>query len=168
VSDQRLAARLKRIETGQVIAPAGPMLPVLQSASAPNLRRREVLCNATYPLSILLAFCLGMLTVVVARYVRFQLFGGGTQGVEPMVDYLLMDAAMSIALSFVIGQICNLRALALMSAKGLGIAVCGLLTMRMAVHQFPGLRGAMFSPDWVDGVTRATQANSILFLTFSG
>ncbi|MFT4782307.1 MAG: hypothetical protein ACI9IV_000033 [Paracoccaceae bacterium] len=167
MGDQRFAARLKRIEAGQVIAPAGLMPPVLHSARARNLRRGEVLRNATYPLSILLAFCLGMLTVVIARYVRFQLFGVETQGAEPVVDHLLMDAAMSIALSFVIGQISNLRAPALMSAKGLGIAVCGL-TMHMAVHRFPGLWGAMFSPDWVEGVKRATQANSILFLTFSG
>mgnify|MGYP001796857607 CR=1 FL=1 len=61
--DHRFAERIKRIEAGEQWDPEG----VLTSRHHPQRKKRskkgEVAGNALYPLSIVMAFVLGMLTV---------------------------------------------------------------------------------------------------------
>ena len=120
-----------------------------------------------YPFSILLAFALGILTVVIARWARFQLFGLPGNAAEDFSSMVAMDAIMSSMIGFLIRQMTNLKSPIHLSAKGFGITA-GVLCMHMAVHQMPGLWAILFSPEWVKSVVQTTSPTGILFFEFGG
>lgn len=163
MTDQAFQDRLSRINKGQQWAPEGVLMPT--QTLKQRQRKASMLGNAGYPFSIVLAFGLGMLTVVIARWARFQLFAGGDAGGDILMDNLIIDAAMSSGLAFVIRMMTNLTSPIHLSAKSFGITAC-VLTMHMAVHRFPDLWAVLFSPDWVKTVISQTEANGILFFTF--
>ncbi|MBM7067529.1 hypothetical protein [Actibacterium sp. 188UL27-1] len=165
--DHRFAERIKRIEGGTQWEPDGVLLPDRSVDRKKRSKKGEVASNAAYPLSIVLAFVLGMLTVLIARYVRFQMFGMPGGGGDVLADHLFMDAAMSSCIGFLIRMVTNMKSPIHMSAKGFGITA-GVLTMHMAVHRMPDLFERLFSPDWVYQVIATTEPNGFLFFTLGG
>ncbi|MEL6521969.1 MAG: hypothetical protein AAFQ66_13460 [Pseudomonadota bacterium] len=165
--DHRFAERIKRIETGDQWEPDG----VLHSKRPEKRKKRsqsaEMTSNAMYPLSIAAAFVLGILTVLIARYVRFQLFGMPGGGEDVLADQLLMDAVMSSVIGMAIRMATNMTSAIHTSAKGFGITT-GVLTMHMAVHRMPDLFEMMFSREWVLAVISTTDPNGVLFFSFGG
>lgn len=161
---QSFEERIGRITAGQQWEPEGVI--VAQHTSRKKKARKSLFGNAGYPLSIVMAFVLGILTVVLARYCRFHLFGVEQSG-DIIADHLIMDAAMSSGLAFVIRMATNLKSPVHLSAKSFGITA-GVLTMHMAVHRFPEIFDFLFSPQWTDLVIASTEANGILFFSFGG
>lgn len=156
--------RLARISSGRQFVPDGVVVARPRAVPA---KKAPHLGNALYPLSIVMAFFLGLFTLFASRYARFHLLGGAGAGADVLADYLAMDMAMSMVVSFVIRMATNMKSPEHLAAKGLGIGVAALC-MHMAVHRAPGLFGLIFSDAWVRGVIASTQPNSILFLTIGG
>jgi len=185
-SFQERLARINASKDDPVMAPATPgaagvhvpdfadLQAIAPSDGQPRYKLRKpskaqisgILYNARYPLAIALSFLLGMLTVVLARYARYHLFGLDPNG-GGLEDGLFIDAGLSAALAFVIREAFDMKDPMYLSAKSAGITAC-VLTMHLAVHRWPGFWDMLFSVEWTDMVLDSTLPNGILFFSVVG
>jgi len=117
--------------------------------------------NIRYPAAIVGAFVVGMISVFVARYVRFHLGMGGLAG-EDADTMMLIDAAMGIGAGFVLRMIFHFEAKVFQTAQAAGV-VAMIAVMHNFVHWAPGVFDVIFAPDWTREVITTTEPNSILF-----
>ncbi len=145
---------------------------VMQAAPAPRQRPSEPVKlndwreNIKYPLSFVGAFLIGMVSVFIARFVRFHTTGGGLTDELGGELFLILDGAMALAIGFALRMAFNIHGKEHVMAKTAGILALGT-TMHNLVHMQPELWAAMFSPEWVEEVTYFTDPNTIIFRGYS-
>jgi len=117
--------------------------------------------NFMYPLSLIGAALVGMLAVVLSRYVRFHLLGGSLAGDDADIA-MLMDGALAAGCSFLLFTVLRFGGAAHKAAQTFGIAAM-ILVMHNFVHWMPKAFDLTFSPKWTSEVIAMTEPNSLLF-----
>ena len=127
--------------------------------SEPVRRQRvaDVAGNATYPLAMFACFLIGLATIVLLRWLRFQLSGE----IDPNAGLGVMDALLIGGVTMATREVMNFRQPAFTAANVLGICM-GMLTVHNFVHVMPDLFASMFSEDWVDVMVYETAFPSIM------
>ena len=153
-------ARLARINTGQTTVANNVQVPKRREY-VQLTRGQEIRENAKYPLSIVGAFFLGGLAILIGRYARFHLMGVDVVGADLMTSTMI-DLGFAAGIAFVIRSALDFEEPVHLDAKSMGITAT-VATMHNAVHADPGLWATVFSEEWVSTVTTITQPNSIYF-----
>jgi hypothetical protein len=117
--------------------------------------------NAGYPLSVLVAFILGLLSNAIARLAAFMSQGlpDGTANTDHL---MVMDFVTAMMLSVVIGACLGMNIRKFMVARSLGV-VGGMLGLHNAVHIWPWLFEPVFTKLWVGYILSSTEARSLLW-----
>jgi hypothetical protein len=160
------AARIARIEKG--IGSSKTTIYVgLDETYAVQYRQRgnggalDLARNAGYPLSVLLAFCIGIVSNVIARLAAFLSQGLPETGAN--ADYMMMmDFITAMMLSVVIGACVGMNIRNFMAARSLGV-VAGMFGLHNAVHLWPWAFEPVFSKLWVGYILSSTEARSLLW-----
>ncbi|MDA8585490.1 hypothetical protein N9L47_04375 [Rhodobacteraceae bacterium] len=117
--------------------------------------------NFRYPAALVGAALVGMLAVLVARYVRFQLLGGSLAGDDADIT-MVIDGAIAAGCSFVLFGILRFHGTDYKAAQSFGI-IAMVLGMHNLVHSVPSAFNLVFSQGWTNEVIAYTEPNSILF-----
>lgn len=117
--------------------------------------------SMAYPMSIIWAFVIGLLAVIIARCVRYWLAAGTLTGEDADI-MMAIDGGLSLAVGFVLTQMFRVKGKAQETAKTVGIVVM-VGMMHNMVHAWPGLFEMTFSPEWVSDVIETTEPKSFLF-----
>ncbi len=160
------AARIARIEKG--IGSSKTTLYVgLDETYAVNYGKRgasgkfQMARNASYPLTIAMAFCVGLLSNAIARLAAFLSTGLPKGNVN--LDYLaMMDFVTAMMLSLVIGAVLGMNIRNFMAARSLGV-VAGMLGLHNAVHLWPDLFARIYTTPWVGYILSTTEPRSLLW-----
>lgn len=118
--------------------------------------------NARYPARIVGAFLLGLVAVLISRYVRYHMNGGALGGEGADVS-MILDGTMAAATGFALRQAFKFEAKVFLSAFNVGVTAM-ILLMHNLVHVAPEAFGVAFSDEWVQVVIEQTEPNSILFM----
>lgn len=113
------------------------------------------------PASIVFAFLLGMLAVLITRYARYSMTGSTLTGEDADIT-MAIDAGLALAIGFVLKLLFRLTGKVQETAKTLGVFAM-ICAMHNLVHSWPGAFEIAFSPEWVTEVIETTEPNSILF-----
>ena len=130
-------------------------------------RRRQtsglvaLLLNASYPLSMVMAFGLGFLAFAIGRYIRFHLTGVGETPPDPDME-MVLQLGTGLAIAAVLGAVDQMKAFEYLIAKSLGV-VAGLLAFHNLVHVYPDQFKLLFSPIWVTKMVTTTEPFSLLW-----
>lgn len=158
--------RLKRISAGgpntmgQVYVGPPDISAGRKNGKKRKLSDRDALDNVLYPLSLIGAFIIGTISIVLARLARYHLFGSGLTG-ENADLWLIIDGIVAMGIVISLRSVFRSKGKTLEAAKALGI-VAMALTMHNFVHLNPNLFNTIFSPEWTAQVTAATKENSLL------
>lgn len=117
--------------------------------------------NFKYPAAIVGAAFVGMLAVLISRYVRFQLLGGSLAGEDADIT-MMIDGGIAAACSFALFGMMRFSGPEFKAAQSVGIAIM-ILGMHNLVHAAPSVFKLAFSEGWTDEVVAYTEPNSILF-----
>ena len=117
--------------------------------------------NFKYPAAIVGAAIVGMLAVLISRYVRFQLLGGSLAGEDADIT-MMIDFAIAGACSFALFGMMRFSGPEFKAAQTVGIAIM-VMGMHNLVHAVPSVFNLTFSPQWTEDVVAYTEPNSILF-----
>lgn len=150
--DDKFKARLDRVADAR--APFDASKPYV--SPVPDWRD-----TVGYPVAILGGFLVGILAVVFARYVRFQVLGSGLAGDDPDIT-MVIDATLAGACSFFVFALLRIDGAAVKASQTLGI-VAMVIAMHNVVHAVPGLFSVAFSKSWTENVVASTKPNSVLF-----
>ncbi|NSX55339.1 hypothetical protein [Parasulfitobacter algicola] len=152
--------RLARIN-GPQSAQSMPQNMVTQpsQSKARKVHKEPMLGNFGYPLSIIGAFLLGMICVLISRWARFHIAIGEPTAIS--YDALVIEGLLAGGIAFIMRHAFNLEDPIHISAKGFGItAMIGL--MHNLVWYFPTAFELIFSPEWVELVLDQTEINSFM------
>lgn len=156
--------RLQRIDAGDTICGDEALVPLSVArafAKKRNKRSLGIVGNLFYPLTIVFAFALGMVSVVLGRLARYH--AAGADNPELDVDMLLaMDVGMAAMVAFALRMMFNLDSKVHMSAKTAGIMVM-VATMHNAVHAYPEMTALVFSEDYVAQTIEFTEPKTVIF-----
>ncbi|WP_213545914.1 hypothetical protein [Vannielia litorea] len=152
-------SRITRINKGKQWAPDGVVHAPIQAARRKG--RRGPVARLFHGISLPMAFGLGLIAMLVARYARLAV-SGVPEGGGVLTETLLIDAVLALVLSFVLAQIVSMRSIPQVMVSALGVAT-GALTMHMAVHRAPDLFVQIFGPAWVNAVVTTTDPNMVLY-----
>jgi hypothetical protein len=160
------AARIARIEKG--IGSSKTTIYVgLDESYAVTYRARgnggklDMARNAALPLTVLIAFGVGVLSNTLARLAAFLSQGLPEPGIN--VDYMMMmDFITAMMLSLVIGACLGMNIRNFMVPRSLGV-VAGMLGLHNAVHVWPWLFEPVFSKLWVGYILTSTEARSLVW-----
>ena len=122
-------------------------------------RAGRALINTAYPLTIIGAFVVGCLTVMLARWVRLSIFGIDELA-SGFTIQLGVELVMIAALIFVIANMFRMERPEFLAAKANG-ALIMVFGMHNLVHLNPGFFAAVFSPEWVDQILTSTAFRTI-------
>ncbi|MGI3185301.1 hypothetical protein [Nioella aestuarii] len=147
IVDSSFSERVARIEARRAKAPDTP-------------RRKPRGDGIFYVLSLVAAFCVGMLVVVAARYARFHLTGVTPGSAHLNSSNLMVDMGLAFLAGFILQQIFHFKRPEHTAAKTVGMFAAAF-TMHMAVHAFPGLFALLFSETWVHHVIRLTDPTKL-------
>lgn len=117
--------------------------------------------NLKYPGAIVGSAVVGMLAVIVARYVRFQMLGGSLAGDDADIT-MAIDAGIGAACGFLLFAMLRFDGKEFKAAQTFGIFAM-IMVMHNLVHYMPGVFSAVFSEEWTEEVIAYTEPNSILF-----
>lgn len=162
---QDFQARLARL--------GGATQPAQQVASDENIvsaapvstRRFETFDDSfqgriAYPLSILWAFCFGILSVFLARLVIAHM-GGAPDGAEAISLYLIdlaVAAGTLFALNIAMRNVDKIKSTA--GLIGLFVAVT---TMHNLFWMFPEFFSLLYGEEWVDALLKRSEPSSLYF-----
>ena len=131
------------------------------TAQAERGSRPDWVSNLGYPASILGACILGLITVVMSRYVMFHLNGVPDPNADPDMT-MLIDGGLAFGIAFVLRSAFHLTTKEHLLAKTVGIWIA-LTCMHNLVHAYPTAWAYAFSPEWVAGTTDMTEPSSFFF-----
>ena len=154
MSQDVFAARLARLDGAQT------QLKDSQKVAAQTARGRvpEWVRNMGYPGSLVGAFLIGILTVLLSRYVMFHLNGVPDPDADADMT-MLIDGGLAAVLAFMIRSALNMTSKEHLACKAAGIWIA-LTGMHNAVHAFPTVWATAFSPEWVERTTEMTEPRS--------
>ncbi|MEP5759682.1 MAG: hypothetical protein ABJ327_10355 [Litoreibacter sp.] len=158
---QEFQERVERIQDthAHLMQEMARMKPQLTPVEEMSLKYAR---NAGYPLSIIGAFALGMLSVLVGQFVRVNLVGLGNQD---NLWLALADLAMASMIIFSVRNMFRLPIKELLTAQTIGITVM-FLCLHNFVHVAPFPFAVLMSPEWVDAIRMDTHFGSIRLGTF--
>ncbi len=148
--------RLDRIQTSRssVLLDLLRLEPGLDPIEQASLQFAK---NSIYPLSLIGAFLLGMLSVVIGQFVRVNLIGVG----QPDQLWLAVaDLIMATMIIFSIKSMFHLPLKELVTAQTLGIVLM-FLVLHNFVHLAPFPFAVLMSPEWVDGVISSSHIGTL-------
>jgi hypothetical protein len=117
--------------------------------------------NIRYPALIVGAFVLGLVAVVMSRWVRFHMSGRAVEDAYSDLN-MMIDGGMAFAIGFVLRMLFNVEGKEFIAAKTVGIFVM-VSSMHNLVHAAPGAFTSAFSPEWVDAVVTTTDPSTVIF-----
>lgn len=166
-NQEEFAARLARVRDGApntkgtVFVGQDERHHLTRSAPVKQSRGKEIASNGLYPLSLVAAFCLGLLAVALGQYARFQLAQGQAQLEDADLE-MMLTAGIGILLSFVLAQVFRLTSKThkAMQSAGVFAMVCAFHNL---AHWFPGPMTVLFSQEWVAQVQLEAPKNSARF-----
>ncbi len=159
--------RLKRISSGGANTMSQVYVGPAEETQSGAPRKRAVSALPSlreiigFPVSIVGAFLIGMLAVMITRWARYTIAGGTLTGEDADIT-MAIDAGVALAIGFVLKLMFRFSGKAQETAKTVGIFVM-IAVMHNLVHSWPGAFEKAFSPDWVTAVIETTEPNSILF-----
>lgn len=139
--------RLDRIQSTRAmfLLNLNRMQPILDPIEEASLHFAK---NAVYPLSLIGAFLLGMLSVVIGQFVRVNLIGVG----QPDQLWLAVaDLIMATMIIFSIKSMFHLPFKELVTAQTLGIVIM-FMTLHNLVLLAPFPFAILMSPEWVQAI----------------
>jgi hypothetical protein len=120
----------------------------------------SVFGNALYPMTLALAILVGVVAQFGTRWL--MLVSDTPAAIAENIDYqLIMDFALAMMLSSVIGVFCRFGIRDYIGLRTFGILV-GMIAGHNLVHMFPRFFETLYSPAWVGSVINSTEANSLL------
>lgn len=131
------------------------------TAQAQRGSRPEWVSNLGYPASIVGACLLGLITVVMSRYVMFHLNGAPDPDADADMT-MLIDGGLAFGIAFVLRNAFHMTAKEHLLAKTVGIWIA-LTCMHNLVHAYPTVWSHAFSPEWVTRTTDMTEPRSFFF-----
>lgn len=159
------SARLARIQAGKgqqtVMVGHDERIVLERKQSVPVSRRREVAGNLVYPASLAGAFLLGMFAVAFGHYVRFVVTSGQGELPDATLE-MLLASVIGICIAFALAQMFRLTSKEHkgMQSAGVFLMVC---TFHNLSHWTPAAMGAVFSAEYVAGVTVMTRPDTFRF-----
>ena len=122
---------------------------------------KALVVNALYPLSVLAAVGLGVVSHGLVLIARYQIQGLPNPKANPDIE-MVAQLVMAFSLAMVLGYLIGLRAKNLTKLKSLGAAL-GLLFFHNVVHLYPQLFDVLCSKSWVNYVITHTHAHSMVW-----
>ena len=122
---------------------------------------RALAQNAMYPISMVAAVLLGMVSHCIGQIARFHVQGMPNLNANPDID-MLGQVILGIVIAIALGYVFGLQSKSFTTLKSTG-AVLGVLFMHNAVHLFPGLFANATSAMWVNQIVSHTQPYSMLW-----
>ncbi len=153
--------RLKRIDQGEQYV-AEYLIPKDLRRARKIERQRIIRMGAV--LSFLLLFFVGMVSVFLIRYGRFQVFGIDRADLTTL-EGLIMDGGGSMLMVVTVMVTTKLNSWIMMLSQVAG-AAASFLGMHWAVHRFPEFFADIFSLQWLYMVLRSTDPEMLLKMTF--
>jgi hypothetical protein len=166
-NEEIFAARVARIQSGAahtkgtIFVGQDEQLQRGRPEVVKQARSREIAGNAAYPLSLLGAFGLGMLAVLLGYYARYQLMAGQTELEDADLE-MALSGVIGIALSFVLAQMFRITSKEHKALQGAGVFVM-VCSFHNLAHWVPGPMALAFSPEYVAQVQTGTPPNSARF-----
>jgi hypothetical protein len=163
------SARLARIESG--IGSSKTTLYVgMDETYAVTYGRRgrqrgnpvaDSIRNMLYPLSVVVAFCIGVVAHGAALLLDFRLNGLPTS-TDNIDIQMAINFVAALAVSSVLGVCFRIGVRDFLIVRVMGI-VAGVLLLHNLVHAYPDHFAPVFSELWVSHVVSSTDANSIVW-----
>ena len=153
---QEFQGRLDRIQSSRTL-----FLNNLQSVS-PNLDPIEeaslqLAKNSIYPLSLIGAFLLGMLSVLIGQFVRVNLIGAGHQD---QLWLAVADLVMATMIIFSVKNMFHLPIKELIPAQTVGVMLM-FITLHNFVLLAPFPFAILMSPEWVQSIQDGTHLGTL-------
>lgn len=158
------AARLARVQSGGLGCSRTIFVGVDEAYYIPTRDRPKpraagsLLVNLAYPLSFVLAICLGLISDAAGRLLRFGLM---PQLRPEAASEMLINAGLGLAIGLLLAILCRLKTTQHRVLLVIGVLVGGM-TFHNLVHAAPRLFDLLFSPLWVAEVLRSTEPHSLL------
>lgn len=121
----------------------------------------EILSNAMFPVSLVVCFLIGVLAVLITKWVRFQLTDPVAAPLAPDID-MVVEFLGALVVTTLISQFGGMREAEQKLARVLGV-VAGMLCLHNLVHLYPEVFSVLFSDIWVSRVLTTTKPYSILW-----
>lgn len=112
--------------------------------------------NALYPLSVIAAFFVGVLSILIVRHVRFHLLGE----IDAQSWTFVGDILIAMGGTWAIMQLLRFNDKVYKAAQTLGVFFA-FLTMHNLAFWAPNVMSFLFSPDWVAWQQENAQPNSL-------
>lgn len=164
---EAFAARLARVQVGgpntnrTIFIGQDEQVHLGKKVVVKQSKSREFAGNAVYPLSLIGAFCLGLVAVALGFYARYQLMAGQAELEDADLE-MALSGVIGIALSFVLAQMFRLT-----SKEHKAMQSAGVFVMVCAFHNFafwaPGPMTLLFSPEYVARIQTEAPPNSARF-----
>ena len=160
------AERLARLQSGSGVSKATVFVgtdetfDLARPEPKKRVRHSEVLENALYPLSIVGAFAIGLLSVAFGKYARFHVAKGYSLE-DPDLD-MLLTLGLGLLLSFVLSQMFRLTSVEYKAAQSAGVFAMVCVFHNFA-HWAPGPMAVLFSSDHVAAIQSEAAPNSVFF-----
>ena len=113
-----------------------------------------------FPFAVAGAFTIGLIAVIVARFIRVMAYGGVLAG-ENADMLMIIDAGIALVAASLLRWMFRFqgRGMGWVSAVGIVAMVC---LMHNLVHMEPDIFAIAFPAEWVEGVLRTTQIDTVL------
>lgn len=153
-------ARLERMGAAQHVRPPEP-----ERTPGTKVKRKEArpewVENVAYTGSFVGAFFLGLLSILIARYVQFHMMGVPDPNGDADMQ-MMVDAGVAFMVVWFFRMLFDMKSHQHIVCKtaGLWVALC---TMHNLVHLYPNVWATVFSQEWVNMTRAMSEPNSILF-----
>ncbi|MEM6407524.1 MAG: hypothetical protein AAF700_03805 [Pseudomonadota bacterium] len=125
-------------------------------------RRKQLRLGAVY--TFVLLFCVGMISVMMIRYGRFQIFGIDRADLTSL-EGVILDGGGSLLMVVIIMVTTKINSWVMIASQAAG-AAASFLGMHWAVHRYPELFAEIFSLQWLFMVIQSTDPEALLRITF--
>jgi len=165
---QQFADRLKRISAGGANTMSQVYVGALDDPDIKRTKSGKLIAESSglskvirLPFTILGALTMGMVALVLARFIRAALADGELTG--PDADIMMaVDAALGLAVGFALNMVFRMKGKVQETMRTIGVVIM-VLVMHNFVHWAPVPFQMAFSTAWVADVIESTKPNSLLF-----
>lgn len=154
--------RLTRIDKGKQWSPDGVVTRDMYAKKAgKKVKAHNPLSNVLYPVSMLLAVAIGLLSVIAARYAQFHLLSDSTGDLSPDI-IMVGEFVMATCVGMVLRIALAVQGKDKLMAQTAGVWA-GIVGLHNLVHMMPDLFQTLFSAEWVATTMASAPMQSIMF-----